>query len=178
MSDDISISNLEIQDFPFDESENSKKAGDASRSTQNVSQDKVDAGIDYGLDEVNDRNKTLTNLLNEFFTDYKNSQDTIKERSEMFYKLALFILVGVICVNIGLVFIATFGDIESVAGVIALYVYSALTSATSIMTIPIIIAKHLFPTDRDARIIEILKSVITNDCQIREIIYKDKHKDK
>lgn len=162
-------------DVPFNDVDSDKMAIDTRDENATAESSKVEKE-DYGIDEVKKRNKILTKLLQEFYTDYRITLNDTRKKRSVFYIIAIIILCLVLAANIAMIIAVTFTNIAFNV-LIALYVYATLTSVTSIMTIPIIIAKHLFPVERDARIVEMLKSVITNDCQIRELKqHSDEHR--
>lgn len=123
-------------------------------------------------EEYNNRNKLYTQLLGTYIENYKK-----KEHSKGIYKCIFFIITlllffGIIvCGLIGIVYLSVFGD-GSLANVgIAIANIAGIVS--SLIVLPKIIAEHLFPTNEESNMLEMVKNMQDNDANIRSILYEE-----
>lgn len=126
-------------------------------------------GTDWG-----EADRTAYSRRNNLYGDILENYISInkaKSNANKCYKFWFFLISMIIfaCLTIGpiVVFLimackdsATATDFAAVLGCIAGII-------TSIIIIPKIIAKHLFPTDEDTRMIELVKNMQINDSKIR-----------
>lgn len=112
------------------------------------------------------RNELYSNLLEKYIEAYES-----KSKWKKWYKLAFFI--AVLCCFMGIIGASLYAiiivaqkespgpyDIGAVIGSVAGIV-------SSLVVLPKIIAEHLFPTDEDKNMNDILKSMQANDSAIR-----------
>lgn len=122
--------------------------------------------------EYKKRDGLYTQLLKEYIDVY-----TGKEEDKKKYKKAFFIIVMIIFIIIiigcvaSICYISIEGayDLESVG-----IVFSNVAGIISaIIVIPQIIAKHLFPTNEEKFMIDMVTSMQNNDAGIRDIIFSE-----
>lgn len=128
--------------------------------------------------EYTKRDNLYTDLLCNYIEIYKTKEKHKKIFKIVFFVIVMFVFLGVItgCV-LSMCYIAVNGiyDAESVGIVIA----DMAGIISSIIIIPQIIAKHLFPTNEESFMLDMVKSMQNNDAGIRDFIYSDeKDKDK
>ena len=125
------------------------------------------------------RNKLYTELL-----DFYKTSNQAKCKSKKYYKLFFFIIVNLVFVGLVVFFIVCIYQI-SVSGLTKDFTTSEMVASlggiigsisgiiTSIVVLPQIIAQHLFPTDEDKNMIELVKSMQDNDSGIRKVLSGD-----
>lgn len=112
------------------------------------------------------RNKLYSDLLEQYIEEYKS-----KSHWKKWYKLAFFI--AVLCCFIGIIGASLYAIIivakKEAPGIydIGAVIGSVAGIVSSLVVLPKIIAEHLFPTDEDRNMNEILKSMQENDAAIR-----------
>lgn len=125
---------------------------------------------EIGINQVSARNEIMTNLLKSFSDDYYLISLRVRqERKIVFWATLIFfgllVVSGIICAILAGVL---YNDkLQS----ILLVVYATISVISSVIALPTVIVKHLFPQEKDSRIVEVLNSIIKNDCQIREVYY-------
>ncbi len=121
------------------------------------------------------RNKLYTKLLESYLSSFYS-----KDRCKKVYKLVFFIIVMLFFIiiissclisinNISIKETTTYADL----GVI-IASFSGILSA--LFVIPKIIAEHLFPSNEDSSMIDMVKNMQLNDTEIRNIIYTNSNK--
>ncbi len=121
-----------------------------------------------GVDGAKKRDEKYTGLLAQYIKNYEDNKQEIKEYRERYFNLSVLIFVILVLFGISLIvalFCIDFGIVGNIIGAI-----TALVSIIgSMLTIPITITKHLFPQELDHEIVDIVKCMIENDCEIRRI---------
>lgn len=123
-------------------------------------------------EEYNNRNRLYTQLLGIYIENYKQKEKTKGIYKCIFFIITLLLFLGIIvCGLIGIVALSVFGD-ENLANVgIAIANIAGIVSA--LIVLPRIIAEHLFPTDEESNMLEMVKNMQDNDSNIRNILYDD-----
>ncbi|MCI8876489.1 MAG: hypothetical protein HFI77_10780 [Lachnospiraceae bacterium] len=121
--------------------------------------------------EYNERNQLYTKLLNQYIDIYQE-----KENAKKKYKKAYFIITMVVftVIIVGCV-ISILGLPKSNTGGIATLGIAGVDIVgivSSLIIIPKIIAEHLFPTNEESNMIDMVKKMQANDAKIREIIFE------
>lgn len=123
------------------------------------------------------RDNLYTDLLGNYIDIYKTKEKHKKVFKIVFFVVVMLIFVGVIagCV-VSMCYISINGiyDMESVGIVIA----DIAGIISSVVIIPQIIAKHLFPTNEENFMLDMVKSMQNNDAGIRNYIYSGEKKKK
>lgn len=125
--------------------------------------------------EYDKRNRLYTDLLKHYIGSYKS-----KSRWKRWYKCVYFVVVVLVflCIvlycldsirNISLKNSSSLADVGVTAGG-----FGAILSA--ILVIPKIIAEHLFPSNEDANMIDMVKNMQLNDSGIRSWLHPRKGK--
>lgn len=123
-------------------------------------------------EEYNNRNKLYTQLMAAYIENYKK-----KERTKGIYKCIFFVvtlllfLAIIVCGLIGIVTLSIFGDGDLANVGIAIANIAGIISA--LIVLPRIIAEHLFPTNEESNMLEMVKNMQDNDSKIRNILYDD-----
>lgn len=113
------------------------------------------------------RDTYYSQLLNNYNEEYKNRREQIKTMRNWMFWTMLSILVAVVVTSIVLFFIIVIKGVNSVEDIVSL-VTVGISFISTILTIPIIIAKSLFPEKEDNQIVEVLTKLIENDQNIRQ----------
>lgn len=124
-------------------------------------------------EEYDNRNKLYTLLLETYIENYK-----CKEKSKGIYKCVFFIITIILFVAIivgglmGMVMLSIWRDgswanvgiaITNIAGIIS-----------TLIILPRIIAEHLFPTNEESNMLEMVKNMQDNDANIRNLLFDEK----
>lgn len=123
-------------------------------------------------EEYNNRNRLYTQLLETYIENYRR-----KEKSKGIYKCIFFIIT--ICLFLGII-------VCGLAGIIILSVYGdgswtnvgiAIANIVGIIStliiLPRIIAEHLFPTNEESNMLEMVKNMQDNDASIRQVLFDE-----
>lgn len=123
--------------------------------------------------EYSNRDKIYTQLL-------KHYKDTFQSKSKWnkWYKLSFFVLsmlvfVGIIVASVGAICFVALKQETSMSDV-SVVVGSTAGIVSSIIVLPRIIAEHLFPTNEDANMNDMVKNMQVNDSKIRTLNKKSK----
>jgi len=137
----------------------------------------VDTQKSGGYIEYSKRDNLYTDLLSNYIEIYKTKEEHKKRFKIIFFIviMIIFFLVILGCV-VSMCYISINGiyDIESVGLAIA----NIAGIISSIIIIPQIIAKHLFPTNEENFMLDMVKSMQNNDAGIRDFIYAEERKEK
>lgn len=135
----------------------SKDADMAPKSNKPISE--------YG-EQYDARDELYTGLLRQYISVFNDKAEAnAKYKAKFFYitMIAFCVLVGVPLIAILLTVII--GN-SNVAVIVALS-SGAISILSAIIVLPKIIAQHLFPTDEDKNMIDLVKSMQENDSGIR-----------
>ena len=123
-------------------------------------------------EEYDNRNRLYTYLLETYIENYKR-----KEKTKGIYKCVFFIVTMflfmclIICGLLGIILLSIYGD-GSLANVgIAIANIAGIIS--TLIVLPKIIAEHLFPTNEESNMLEMVKNMQNNDSEIRNVLYED-----
>ena len=122
--------------------------------------------------EYTTRNKLYSSLLNEYIKEYTSKNLYKKWYKFVFFIITMFALLALVTVPLLVILIVASSLNESNIGVdansIALIAGSVAGIISAIIILPRIIAEHLFPTNEENHLIEMVKNMQTNDSGIRE----------
>lgn len=124
-------------------------------------------------EEYNNRNRLYTQLLETYIDNYKH-----KEKTKGIYKCVFFIVTVLLFISIvgggvaGIVLLCIFGDGSLANTGVALVDVAGIIS--TIIVLPKIIAEHLFPTNEESNMLEMVKNMQGNDANIRNVLFEDK----
>ncbi len=118
------------------------------------------------------RDELYADLLSNYIEQSKEKADKNVEYKQAFF----YIVMAAFCLMIllplvAIIIVAIRGDNNATA-IVALST-SAVSILSAIIILPKIIAKHLFPTDEDKNMIDLVKSMQENDSGIRSNIKKE-----
>ncbi|MDP4153551.1 MAG: hypothetical protein Q8865_08975 [Bacillota bacterium] len=118
--------------------------------------------------ELSDRSDLYTALLNAYVTDFD-----FRHKSNRYYKKRFFNIVMIIfCISIfgaiAVLMIIAFKGVGNSAD-ITLVISSFATILSTLIIIPQIIAKYLFPLDEDDKVADMVKTMQQNDFKTREL---------
>ena len=122
--------------------------------------------------EQYDKRDTLyAHLLDTYIHTYESKSRWNKWYKLAFFSLSLAAFVGVIGLSLtALIIVALHAKDESTVTNIAVVISSMAGIISSIVVLPKIIAKHLFPMDEDEKMIEMVKHMQLNDSRIRSVL--------
>lgn len=128
-------------------------------------------GVVNGIPGINgayDRDDLYTTLLMKYVNRFNTDQDRYSNMKKSFFWFVL-VSMGVIVLGaiiFGIVALAC-PNISLAMGIVS--VISAFISLmSSIIVLPKIIARHLFPEEKDNETLNLIKALIEDDCKIRE----------
>ncbi len=113
------------------------------------------------------RDTYYTQILANYNTEYKERRKQIKSMRNIMFWIMLSILSLVVVASLVMFFIIICKSNNSSIDIVAV-ISVAVSFISTILTIPIIIAKSLFPEKEDNQIIDVLTKLIENDDNIRK----------
>ena len=122
--------------------------------------------------EYNRRNKLYSDLLENYFDEYKLKAECKRKYKGIFFVVTLLCFFGIIAVSLFAIVVTVckedvmLSDLAVVAGSVA-------GAISALITLPKIIAQHLFPTDEDSNMISMVKNMQLNDAKIRNALKGD-----
>ena len=117
------------------------------------------------------RDLMYTSLLQEYIRVYTKKSSCNKKYKLAFFIIAMSAFSLIITVSlISLVIVATKIDSANILSSALVAISSASGIISSIVVLPKIIAKHLFPTDEDKNMIDMVKNMQDNDSGIRDYL--------
>lgn len=133
----------------------------------------VDSQIRRQDVEYDSRNRLYTQLLETYIANYKQKEKTKGIYKCIFFIVTTLLFVGiVVCGIVGIVLLSVYGD-GSLANVgIAIANIAGIIS--TLIVLPKIIAEHLFPTNEESNMLEMVRNMQDNDTNIRNMLYDDK----
>ena len=121
-----------------------------------------------GLDGARARDIKYTVLLDKYVEQFPKDHDFYYCMKKSFFWVVLVTFVVLIFGSVALLIVAATRPNMELENVI-IYAVSAMGSIiSSIIVIPQIIAKHLFPEKRENEILDLIKTLISDDCEIRK----------
>lgn len=112
------------------------------------------------------RDASYTKLLNDYIEVYREKTKWKKWYKLVFFSIAMLTFLGLI-VGAMVLFIIIAGKEKSTVADIALIVGAVAGVLSAIIILPRIIAEHLFPTNEDEHMIDMVKNMQVNDSNIR-----------
>ena len=86
--------------------------------------------------------------------------------------MTVFLFIGIIVSGIaGIILLSIYGDGSLVNAGVAIANIAGIISTLFIL--PKIIAEHLFPTNEESNMLEMVKNMQNNDSEIRNVLYED-----
>ena len=145
--------------------------------SRNKSLDADDENLLFSANNENDeteymvRNVLYSNILYEYIEEHKLKNKTKKCYKFVFFVITMSILIALVAVPLliikSIALSADETDFDLPNG-IALIVSSIAGTITAVAVLPKIIAEHLFPTDEETHLIEMIKNMQSNDSGFRE----------
>lgn len=135
---------------------------------QNFEEERSKNGKDY-----DQRNHLYSELLEKYILSYESKAKCNRIYKMIFFIVSLVVFFGIIFSSFICLFIvvnksnSSLADISVVGGAIASVI-------SSIIILPKIIAEHLFPTNEDENMIDMVKNMQVNDSRIRNSNLKHK----
>lgn len=120
------------------------------------------------------RDALYTEMLQQYLNVHKSKANHNKVYKGIFFVVTMLILLVLIGAPMAAMILIAMKDQVKLAD-IALVVSGLGGIITSIIVLPKIIAEHLFPTDEDQNMIELVKKMQDNDAQIRSAFHPDDH---
>ena len=122
------------------------------------------------------RNDAITEVVQEFKSEYSQTNTQRKSFRGIFFKvtMCLFSLLILFCIFIASYSVINFNTNE--LGSAAIVITALGTIITTVITLPKIIAKHLFPEDERDKSIDMIKAILESDLEMRKFWEYDKHK--
>ena len=154
-----------MEDIPFPLSQETKFSIAAKRASKKPEKDN---NFIVGTQGAQDRDKLYSALLAEYIDVYKTKQKEAHDQREKFIKYAYWIMGGVLLVSLAMLVCLIFVKMDRASMIVSASA-AVVTILTTLISIPLTITKHLFPQEMDHEIVDIVKSMIVNDCEIRKI---------
>lgn len=160
-----------IDDIPFDSAEEQVTAEQAKMKETlpgTLLHDETTQTIGRHGAEV--RDQLYTQLFSQYVHQYEEGNEKTRELREKYLHAIVvgLIVLAVMCMAV-IVFGFVFVDRVSFEKILSITIPTLSSALTAVVAIPTVIAKHLFPPEKDHEIVEIVKSMIANDCEIRKI---------
>lgn len=134
-------------------------------------EDDIEDGV-IGARGARKRDRKYTRLLDIFLSNYtSNKKQMYLQKRVFFYSvLALF---GVLVISgVGILFFVLFNKEIAANTALAAIIGASIDILGSFIAIPLVIAKHLFPEKVDNDIIDVVKLLVENDSNIRDVVEK------
>ena len=119
----------------------------------------------YG-EQYDNRDELYTELLKHYIDTTKLKNNNNKKYKKVFFWVVVCAFVALVATPITATFIVLYNGLTDTAAIIAL-VGGAVSAIPAVIVLPQIIAQHLFPTDEDKNMIDLVKSMQENDSGIR-----------
>ncbi len=139
------------------------KNSNESKRIKKIEDDPV--GV-IGAEGAIERDKLYTELLKRFSDNYDDTKRQSKRQKTAFFIVILVLLTGLLVAGIVLLYLAL--NNCSVCN-IAIVVGASVDIIGSFIAIPTIIARHLFPEKIDNDVIKVVRLLVENDKNVREI---------
>lgn len=132
-------------------------------ASKNIEEDPM--GV-IGADGARKRDKLYTKLLARFSDNYDETKKQTKWQKTTFFIVILVLLTGLLVSGIVLLYLALNNCSPCN---IAIVIGASVDIIGSFIAIPTIIARHLFPEKIDNDVIKVVKLLVENDKNVREI---------
>lgn len=150
--------------FPEEKSEASWQAGETDRTPLPPRKRNGTIG-ETGAEE---RDEIYTKLLNKYIEEYDRNRKQRRKMKNVFFGFTIAIFVLLIVGLITLLIVMSVNKTLSVTVGAILSATAFASIITALITLPTIVAKHLFPENMDCDIVDIVGKMIQNDCEIRK----------
>lgn len=124
--------------------------------------------------EYEKRDESYTLLLGDYIDSSKSKTEWNKVYKCIFFCVTMLILVALVAFPIAVTIIIVVKEQSNLVVDIAALVGSIIGIISAIIVLPKIIAQHLFPTNEDEHMIELVKNMQVNDSKIREALKNKK----
>ena len=117
------------------------------------------------------RNVLYSNILYEFIEEHKSKSKSKRCYKFVFFVVTMVIFLALVAAPIIIMFIVVTKEGEpnsDLIGGVASIIGSAIGIVTAVIVLPKIIAEHLFPTNEETYLIELIKNMQSNDLMNRE----------
>ena len=123
------------------------------------------------------RNVLYSNILYAYIEEHKSKNDAKKCYKFVFFAITMITFLALIIAPIIIIFIVTTKASDSgidIVSSIAAIIGSTTGIVSAVVVLPKIIAEHLFPTNEETHLIELIKNMQSNDSNTREASKLDK----
>ena len=124
--------------------------------------------------EYEKRDESYTLLLDDYIESSKSKTSWNKVYKCIFFSVTMLILIALVAFPIAVTIIIVVKEQSNLVVDIAALVGSIIGIISAIIVLPKIIAQHLFPTNEDEHMIELVKNMQVNDSKIREALKNKK----
>lgn len=158
---------IEEVDIPYADGQAQKYTVEAKK-TPKLKESVSERFHAIGADGAEQRDEKYTDMLARYIQNYEDNKKEIKEYRAKYFAFSLAVLIVLLLLGAALIislFFVDFGMVGSIVAAIA--AFASIISA--LLVIPVTITKHLFPQELDHEIVDIVKCMIENDCEIRRI---------
>lgn len=123
-------------------------------------------------EEYNSRNRLYTELLGKYIAIYEKKERAKTVYKGIFFAVTILLFFGIeACCLIGIVYLSIRGN--SNWENVGLIIGNAAGIVSTLIILPKIIAEHLFPTNEENNMIDMVKNMQDNDASIRQVIYRE-----
>ncbi len=119
------------------------------------------------------RDFLYADLLDKYIQSYKSKTAWNKGYKLVFFVISMLVFTAIIAVSLVALYIVAKRDNHSPSD-IATVLSSMVGIVSSIIVLPRIIAEHLFPTNEDGNMIDMVKNMQLNDSKIRNSCLPEK----
>ncbi len=126
------------------------------------------------LAEYDKRDKLYTSLLGEYISSSRSKTAWNKVYKCIFFAATMLILIALVGFPIAITLIIVLKEQSNLAIDLSALACSVIGIISAIIILPKIIAQHLFPTNEDEHMIELVKNMQVNDSKIREALKEKK----
>ena len=134
-------------------------------STKQTEEDKL---------EYDKRDQLYTSLLSAYISSSKSKTAWNKVYKCIFFAATMLILIALVGFPIAITIIIVTKEQSNLAVDLAALAGSVIGIISAIIVLPKIIAQHLFPTNEDQHMIELVKNMQVNDSKIRDALKNKK----
>ena len=140
--------------------------------------DKYEPGLgnlaDSDEENIHQRNNYITGVVREFESVYRKTNAQRESYRGTFFWVTMVLLVVLILACVSVAFISVASLSENTIGSAAAIVASLATIIATVITLPQIIAKHLFPENERDKSIEMINAILQSDLEMRKYWNYDK----
>lgn len=144
----------------------SKAPSDNERIDQNHFEYVERQTSEYGL-QYDNRDKLYTRLLDHYITTTETKNERNRAYKAIFFWFTMIAFALLIIFPFASIIVIAFTDPTDVTA-IATIASGVISAISAVIILPKIIAVHLFPTDEDKNMIDLVKNMQSNDSGIRK----------